>query len=125
MPENKKLTVVLGATTDPSRYAYLAAERLKNHNWPFKLVSIKNGELFGESFLSLNEKPIIANVHTVTLYIGATRLDEWIDYILKLAPKRIIFNPGTENMTLAKSAEQAGIEVVFGCTLVMLGTGQY
>ncbi|MEP3387648.1 MAG: CoA-binding protein [Reichenbachiella sp.] len=125
MSENKKLTVVLGATTDPSRYAYLAAERLESHHQPFKLVSIKKGELFGQEFLDLKTKPNIEGVDTVTLYIGTARLTEWIDYILSLQPKRIIFNPGTENMELAKAAEAMGIETVFGCTLVMLGTGQY
>ena len=125
MLENKKLTVVLGATVDPSRYAYLATERLKNHDQPFKLVSIKKGELFGESFLDLKTKPQIEGVHTVTLYIGTARLEEWNDYILSLNPKRIIFNPGTENITLAKAAENQDVDVVFGCTLVMLATGQY
>lgn len=116
---------MLGATTDPSRYAYLAAERLKDHNVPFELVSIKKGELFGREFLDLKTKQKIDNVHTITLYIGAVRLAEWVDYILSLSPKRIIFNPGTENMELAKAAETEGIETVFGCTLVMLSTGQY
>ena len=125
MSEHKKLTVVLGATTDSSRYAYLAAERLKNHNEPFELVSIKKGELFGQEFLDLKTEPKIEDVHTVTLYIGITRLAEWIEYVLSLKPKRIIFNPGTENMELAKAAEAEGIETVFGCTLVMLSTGQY
>ena len=125
MSEDKKLTVVLGATMDPGRYAYLAAERLKNHEQPFKLVSIKKGELFGESFLDLREKPNIKDVHTVTLYIGVSHLEEWIEYILSLNPERIIFNPGTENMRLAEKAKNLGIETVFGCTLVMLGTGQY
>lgn len=125
MSEESKLTVVLGATPDPSRYAYLAAEKLQKHEQPFKLVSIKKGELFGEPFLDLKSKPHIADVHTVTLYIGAARLEEWSQYILSLQPKRIIFNPGTENMELAKAAELEGIETVFGCTLVMLGTGQY
>lgn len=125
MSEDKKLTVVLGATTNPSRYAYLAAERLKNHEEPFKLVSIKKGELFGKPFLDLKSKPEIAEVHTVTLYIGATHLTEWQDYILSLNPERIIFNPGTENMSLADAAKNQGVETVFGCTLVMLGTGQY
>ncbi|MEP2023825.1 MAG: CoA-binding protein [Reichenbachiella sp.] len=125
MSENKKLTVVLGATTDPSRYAYLAAERLKNHKEDFKLVSIKKGEVFGQQFLDLKSKPFIENVHTITLYIGAIHLSQWQDYMLSLNPERIIFNPGTENMELAKAAEAKGIETVFGCTLVMLGTGQY
>lgn len=125
MSETKHLTVVMGASPNPSRYAYLAAERLLNHDKPFKLVSIKKGELFGETFLDLRARPHIEDVHTVTLYIGAARLMEWKDYILSLNPKRIIFNPGTENMELAEEAQKLGIKTVFGCTLVMLGTGQY
>ena len=122
---NEKLTVVFGASPNPARYAYMATERLHNQNFPFKLVSVKSGELFGETFLNLNEKPKIEEVDTITLYIGADRLAEWQPYILSLAPKRIIFNPGTENMELAKAAQDLGIDTVFGCTLVMLGTGQY
>lgn len=125
MPDNKKLTVVLGASANPSRYAYLAAERLTNHGQPFKLVSIKKGEVFGQQFLDLKSEPQIEDVHTITLYIGTIRLTEWMDYILRLKPKRIIFNPGTEHMELAKLSEAQGVENVFGCTLVMLSTGQY
>jgi len=42
-----------------------------------------------------------------------------------LAPERIIFNPGTEHAAFAERAAEQGSEVVEGCTLVMLGTGQY
>lgn len=125
MSKETKLTVVMGASMDPTRYAYMAANRLNDHRHPFKLVSVKKGELFGQPFLNLRDRPAIDDVHTVTLYIGADRLVEWEDYIFTLHPKRIIFNPGTENMKLAKAAEERGIETVFGCTLVMLGTGQY
>lgn len=125
MSEDKKLTVVMGASTNPSRYAYRAAERLNDHQYPFKLVSIKQGELFGVPFLNLRDRPQIADVHTITLYIGAERLTEWQEYIFSLDPQRIIFNPGTENMEMINAAEERGIETVCGCTLVMLGTGQY
>lgn len=120
-----KLTAVLGASENPTRYAYLAAERLNSAGHPIELVSIKIGELFGKKFLDLREKPSIENVHTITLYIGTRNLDPWIDYILNLKPKRIIFNPGTEHDGLATQAQDHGIEVVEGCTLVMLSTGQF
>jgi predicted CoA-binding protein len=125
MLEKNKLTVVFGASPNPTRYAYLAAERLKQHHVPFKLLSIKKGELFGQPFLDIKQKPNIENVDTITLYVGAAHLKEWEEYILELKPNRIIFNPGTENMELAKVAQENGIETVFGCTLVMLGTGQF
>lgn len=120
-----KHTVVLGASTNPVRYAYMAAERLTEANHPISLVSIKKGELFGEKFQDLRQKPMIDDVDTVTLYVGTQNLDQWKDYILSLRPKRIIMNPGTEHSELKYEAESKGIEVVEGCTLVMLGNGSY
>ena len=70
-------------------------------------------------------RPAIADVDTVTLYINPYHQEEWEEYILSLRPKRIIFNPGTENYSLQAKAEKLDIETVFGCTLVMLNTGQY
>ncbi|UXP32703.1 CoA-binding protein [Reichenbachiella agarivorans] len=125
MKNEKKLTAVLGASTNPTRYAYMAADRLHQHGHPIKLLSIKKGELFGEPFQNLRNKPDIEGVDTVTLYIGSDNLDEWQDYILSLNPKRIIFNPGTENEALASAAQAKGIETIEACTLVMLGTGQF
>jgi hypothetical protein len=62
-------------------------------------------------------------VHTITLYLNPQNQKEYYDYILSLQPRRIIFNPGTENDELEKQAQKAGIETVEGCTLVMLGRG--
>ena len=52
-------------------------------------------------------------------------LAEYIDYLLGLKPKRIIFNPGTENDSFMERAAARGIEVVEGCTLVMLQTATF
>ena len=122
---NKKHTVVLGASTNPTRYAYLAAERLHDAGHPMSLVSIKKGELFKIPFQDLRREPYIEGVDTVTLYVGTKNLDEWVDYILSLEPKRIIMNPGTEHQGLKNEAGSRGIEVVEGCTLVMLGNGLF
>ncbi|TNE56910.1 MAG: CoA-binding protein, partial [Bacteroidetes bacterium] len=65
------------------------------------------------------------DVDTVTLYVGPQRQVPYYEYILSLHPKRIIFNPGTENPELEALAEAQGIEVVEGCTLVMLSIGGY
>jgi uncharacterized protein len=120
-----KKTVIIGATTDPSRYAYLAARMLIHYNNEIVPIGIKKGEVFGSQILNIHDKPEVKDVDTVTLYIGPQRQPQWYDYIISLKPKRIIFNPGTENITLEKLAEKNGIEAVYGCTLVMLRTNQY
>lgn len=120
-----KKTVIIGATTDRSRYAYLAASMLTQYRHEIVPIGIKKGEVFGTQILDIYEKPAIPDVDTITLYIGPQRQPEWYDYILSLKPKRIIFNPGTENDTLEELAEQNGIEAVQGCTLVMLRSNQY
>lgn len=124
MKANKK-TVVLGATTNPGRYAYLAANLLKEYGHAVVPVGIKTGNLAGEEIIDLRKKPQVDNVDTVTLYIGSHNLPEWFDYIIGLKPKRILFNPGTENDDLETLARKNDIEVVHGCTLVMLRSRTY
>ena len=120
-----KKTVVVGATTNPGRYAYLAANMLKEYNHEVVPIGIKTGEVAGASILNIREKPKIEGVDTVTLYIGPRHQPEWYDYLLGLKPRRIIFNPGTENDEFEKRAEAAGIEVEEACTLVLLRSRQY
>lgn len=118
-----KRTVVLGASTNPSRYSYAAVNRLKNHGHEPVPVGIKKGSIAGIEIL--NGSPELEEVDTVTLYLNPTRQVEYYDYILGLNPKRIIYNPGTENPALMKLAESKGIENVVACTLVMLSVGDY
>jgi predicted CoA-binding protein len=120
-----KKTVIIGATTNQSRYAYLAAEMLQQYNHEIVPVSIKRGIVLGKEILDLRSQPKIENVDTITLYINPGHQKEWYDYFLKLNPRRVIFNPGTENRELEKSLEDKGIEALEACTLVMLRTGQY
>jgi len=123
-----KKTLILGATPNPSRYAYIAAGMLSQYGHPFVPVGIKKGEVFGQKILSGQEAAQqlqSGDIHTVTLYLNPQRQEEWYDFLLELKPKRIIFNPGTENPTLAERAQAQGIETVEACTLVMLRTGQY
>jgi predicted CoA-binding protein len=119
---NKK-TLVLGATPNPNRYAYLAANRLKAKGHTIINVGIKKGEVAGVQI----EEPlqIHADVDTLTLYVGPHNQPDLYQYILKTNPKRIIFNPGTENSELENLASKQGIETIEACTLVMLATGQY
>lgn len=120
-----KKTVIIGATTNPGRYAYLAARMLDNYQHDFVPVGLKEGEVFGKEILDILEKPPVNDVDTVTLYIGPQRQPEYYQYILNMKPKRIIFNPGTENDEFIKMAEAQGVEALEACTLVMLRTGQY
>lgn len=120
-----KRTVIVGATTNKGRYAYLAAEMLTEFKHEIIPVGIKKGEVFGKQILNIQEKPLVADVDTITLYIGPQHQSEWYDYLFGLKPRRIIFNPGTENEFFERMAEEKGIEAVEACTLVMLRTGQY
>jgi len=88
-------------------------------------IGIKRGEVFGQPILDIHTRPMVNGLDTVTLYIGPRNQPPWYDYLLELQPRRIIFNPGTENEEFMKKASQAGIEVVEACTLVMLRTRQY
>ncbi len=120
-----KRTLIVGATTNRSRYAYFAANRLADSGIPFIPIGIKKGEVFGEKILDLRAKPDLEGVHTITLYLNENHQREWEDYLLSLNPKRIIFNPGAENYSLAKKANKKGIEALNACTLVMINTRQY
>jgi predicted CoA-binding protein len=116
-------TLILGATPNPSRYAYLAAHKLTNFGHEIINVGIKQGEVAGVEIL--NGEPDVAEVDTVTLYLGPRHQPPYYDWLIGLKPRRIIFNPGTENPELAMLARKAGIETEVACTLVMLSSGQY
>lgn len=119
-----KPTLVLGASNNPSRYSFTAVQRLKKHGHDVYPVSIKKGAIDGLELL--NGTPEISGIDTVTMYLNATHQKQYYDYILNtIQPKRIIFNPGAENDELADLATLNGIEVVEGCTLVMLSVGNY
>jgi predicted CoA-binding protein len=120
-----KKTVIIGATSNPSRYAFLAARMLTDYRHEIVPVGIKDGAVFGKEILDIFKKPDVDNVDTVTLYIGPQRQPEHYNYILGLKPKRIIFNPGTENTEFQRMAEAQGVETLEACTLVMLRSGQY
>jgi Predicted CoA-binding protein len=120
-----KKTVIIGATTNPGRYAYLAARMLSEYNHEVVPVGVRNGALFGKEIQNIFTKPAIEDVDTVTMYIGPKRQPEHMDYILSLEPKRIIFNPGTENDEFTRRASEKGIETLEACTLVLLRSNQY
>lgn len=116
-------TLILGATPNTDRYAYRAAISLQNNGHEIVLVGIKQGEVNGVTIQ--NCMPDVKEVHTVTLYVGPQNQPQYYDYILSLKPKRVIFNPGTENAELIDLLKQHNIEPVIACTLVMLSVGNY
>lgn len=118
-----KKTLVLGATTNQTRYAFLAANKLVEHGHPIVNVGIKTGEVAGVPIEHTGA--IHAGVDTITIYLGPAHQAEYYDYILRTKPKRIIFNPGAENPELETLAQENGIETLEACTLVLLSTGQY
>ncbi|SFW46319.1 CoA-binding protein [Chitinophaga sancti] len=120
---DKKKTVVLGASPNPDRYSFLAVNKLTAHGHPVVAIGKKAAQI-GNIPIS-TDHPSQEDVDTVTLYMNPGNQKEYYDYIMNLHPKRIIFNPGTENDELAKMAGEKGIDTLEACTLVLLSTGQY
>ena len=117
-------TLVLGASTNPDRYSNIATLRLLKHGHEVVLVGNREGTIEGNT---IETAPVaVDDVDTVTLYLGPARQTAYYDYLVdELKPRRIIFNPGTENAELRDRAASAGIETDYACTLVMLGSGTF
>jgi hypothetical protein len=119
----KKKTLVLGASSNPARYSYLAVLKLQANQHPVTALGNKAGSI-GDIIIETEKKPF-DNIDTITLYLNPERQKKYYDYILSLHPQRIIFNPGTENEELESLAASKGIRVLEACTLVLLSTRQY
>lgn len=118
-----KRTLIIGSSPNTSRYSYLAAQRLSAYGHPILLLGLRKGNIMGEEIYT--EKVDWDNINTVTLYINPTRQPEYYDYIISLNPKRVIFNPGTENPEFENILLSKNIIPIEACTLVMLSTGQF
>lgn len=113
----------MGASENPQRFSYLAVHKLLSHNHPVVAMGKRQGLVKGVEIF--NSREMHADIDTITLYLNPANQKQYYDYILSLNPKRIIFNPGTENHELASLARNNGIKTLEACTLVMLSTGQY
>lgn len=120
-----KTTLILGASPNPNRFAYIAIRSLQRRGLPVVAIGKKDIDLDTNIKIRSGKPTDIGRIHTVSLYMNAKFQKEYYDYILKLFPKRIIFNPGTSNPELAEIAKEAGIEVVEDCLLVMLNNGKF
>lgn len=118
-----KKTLVLGASLKPDRYANLAINRLVQYKHDVVAIGLREGEVAGIAIKTslINFK----HIDTVTLYLNPLRQQQYYEYIVSLHPKRVIFNPGTENPAFYEILKQASIKVEVACTLVLLSTNQY
>ncbi|TXH58874.1 MAG: CoA-binding protein [Bacteroidia bacterium] len=116
-------TLVLGASENTDRYSNRAIVKLREHGFEVEAIGKINGKVADVYFD--NQKKDFKGIHTVTLYLNPKRQEEYIPYVLSLHPKRIIFNPGTENKIFIKKAQEMGIDTIEACTLVLLSTNQF
>jgi len=116
-------TLIIGASSNPERYAYLAAERLLEHGYDIELIG-KRPEVIFDRTIDIEMKEF-DDIDTVTMYVSDKFQPEYYEYIISLNPRRVIFNPGTENPEFEKLLIQNDIKVEEACTLVLLRTGQY
>jgi predicted CoA-binding protein len=116
-------TLVIGASDNPERYSFLAIQSLRKHDIPVKAIGRAACTIVD---VVVDTEPIAyTNIDTVTLYVSPVHQKGYYDYILSLHPRRIIFNPGTENAEFKTLAEAQGIQTMEACTLVMLSVGSW
>jgi predicted CoA-binding protein len=116
-------TLVLGASPKTERYAYKAVQLLKQKGHQVEAVGAREAKI-GNTQIKTGF-PELGNIDTITLYLSPKNQRNFYDYILKIKPRRIIFNPGTENRDLINLAKENEIQTELACTLVLLSTGQY
>lgn len=115
--------MVLGATMKPDRYAFMAINSLVAKGHPVIAIGQQTGEVAG---VKIQTKMVpVKNIDTVTLYINPIRQRDYYNYIIEAQPKRVVFNPGTENPEFYQLLRSNNIEVEVACTLVLLTTNQY
>ena len=114
----------MGASPKPDRYANRAMAMLSDFGHHVIPVNPAFEQIRGERcYGSIRDVP--GTVDTVTVYLGKALSDALVSEILAKAPRRVILNPGAENDDLTSKARAQGIEVVEGCTLVMLQTKEF
>jgi len=120
--KNKK-TLVLGASTKPDRYAFKAITKLVDNGHSVIALGQNTGEVAGIKIYTKNIP--LKNIDTVTLYLNPARQRDYYNYIVEARPKRVIFNPGTENPEFYQLLDLNNIKAEVACTLVLLATNQY
>jgi len=118
-----KSTLVLGASLKSSRFSNICVKTLASEQYPVTALGLREGIIHETEIMT--GTPDLENIHTVTIYLGPENQKEWYEYILKLNPERVIFNPGTENEEFQNILESAEIEVIEDCTIMMVQSGRY
>jgi len=119
----KNETLILGASLNPDRYSNRAIRALKANGFAIKAIGMQDGEVEG---IKVQTKKVAFNsVDTVSLYLNKERQKAYYEYIISLNPRRVIFNPGTENAEFESLLEKEGILAEVACTLVLLSLRQY
>jgi predicted CoA-binding protein len=118
-----KPTLVMGASENPERYSNKAVNMLRKYQHTTYAYGLKTGNIADVAIQ--NEYFYPEALDTVSLYLNPTNQTDHFDYILALNPKRVIFNPGTENSAFYPLLEEKRIAYEEACTLVLLQTGQY
>ena len=119
----QKTTLVIGASLNENRYSNICIKTLVSCNIPVFAIGLREG--FIDEIPVYKGFPELDAIHTVTLYLGAENQKLWYDYILKLKPDRVIFNPGTKNLAFENILTAAGIKTVEDCTIIMAQTGRF
>lgn len=119
----KNKTLVIGASLKEERYSNKAIHKLRQYNKPVRALGLRKGKV--EDVEIITEKESFDDVDTVTLYLNPARQKEYYDYIISLEPRRVIFNPGTENADFYPLLKEKNIHCEIACTLVLLSTDQY
>ncbi len=118
-----KKTLVLGASLKPNRYSNIAINRLVDNAIPTVAFGLKPGTVAGVKIDTVLQS--YTAIHSITLYLNPNRQQDFYNYILSLKPRRVIFNPGTENSELMDILEEHNISYEIACTLVLLSMNDY
>ena len=116
-------TLVIGASTNKERYSYKAIQKLRKLNLDVCALGLNQGEIMD---VKIETNPIeYKNIHTISIYLKAKNQFQYLNYLIKLNPQRVIFNPGSENDILMSKLKESQISCENSCTLVLLSTNQY
>lgn len=121
----KDKTLIIGASNNPNRYSYKAAFSLQHAGFEFIPFGVKRGDIIGRKINNDWKDNWREEVDTVTMYVNPKLQEQYYDQIIALAPRRVIFNPGTENYDFSQRLKAADIESENACTLVLLSINQY
>lgn len=116
-------TLVIGASLQENKYSNQAVKKLRKYNNEVIAIGNKNGFIQDVEVVSV--KQLVDNIDTITLYLNSKNQKEYYSYIINCKPKRVIFNPGTENEELYRLLEENNLKYIEACTLVLLATNQY